>query len=108
MRSAYNVGMMWHTNLRDHPQAGIWYQRVQAQPSWVVKAAVTVAIMVVVVPLLLLTLAAVAVGLLTFLVLGAAAAVVGALRGVLSPGSGHDMKVSGDGGRINVRVIRER
>lgn len=92
-------------DIRQHPQFGTWSQRVQTQPSWVVKTALALAVLVVVVPLVLLTLAAAVVGLVAFVVLGIVANVVGALREVF--GTRPHPPMPRGGGRVNVRVIDE-
>ena len=93
----------WRVYVRGHPQFGPWYQRVESKPGWVWKAAITATLLVIVVPLILLTLAAVLVGVLVFACLGLVAAVMKLITGGLSPRdprtpSPHD-------GRQNVRVI---
>lgn len=92
----------WKVYVREHPQYGTWYRRVEGRPGWVWKWAVGAALLVIVVPLILITLAAVAVGALVFLVLGAVASVLrlfsSSPRHILRPPSGND-------GRENVRII---
>lgn len=101
----------WKVYVRQHPRYGVWYQRVERQPSWVVKTAVALAVLIVVVPLVLLFLAAVAVGLIAFLVLGVAAAIWGGVARLLGGGGGGPLKPRPgwrhDDGRRNVRVIRD-
>jgi hypothetical protein len=100
----------WKVYARQHPQFGPWYTRAERQPSWVVKTAVALAVVTIVLPLALLTLAAVAVGLIAFLVLGAAAMAINSLatllRGDWTRTGGHAPPVPRDDGRRNVRIIR--
>jgi hypothetical protein len=98
--------MNWHARFeeevnRRHPGMGIWYTRVSRQPGWVTRTAVFLAVLVVVVPLVLLTLAAVVVGLSCLLVLGLVAK-VGRYFSALFGGGGGGPR---DDGRRNVRVI---
>jgi len=98
--------MNWHTRFqqevhRRHPGAGMWYAKVNQQPGWVVKSALAVALLVVVVPIVLLTLAAVLVGVTCLLVLSIVASIVRSFTGLFSPGALR----SQDDGRRNVRVI---
>lgn len=85
---------------RRHPGAGVWYSRISRQPGWVTKTALIIATLVVVLPLLLLTLAAVVVGLACLLVLGLVARVSRLISGLF--GGGIRAR---DDGRRNVRVI---
>jgi len=101
--------MSWHARFeqevhRRHPGAGLWYTRVRSQPGWVVKTAIGVALLVVVVPIVLLTLAAVFVGLVCMLALSLVAAVVRGVSELFKPGTPGSLK-SQDDGRRNVRVI---
>lgn len=82
-------------------QAGRVYRFVAEQPSWVSRAAMTVFVLAILLPLLALALVAVALGTFAFLVLTGVARVVAFVRG-LGGGLG-----SGDG-RENVRVIVRR
>lgn len=92
--------MSWHEHIREHPTMGVWYERYRSRPSWVVRGALVAAVLVVVVPLVLLTLAAVIVGMLVF----AALSLVASIGNLF--GGGRDVKPSGDDGRRNVRVIQ--
>ena len=98
--------MNWHVRFqqevhRRHPGAGVWYTRVSRQPGWVLKTAVGVALMVVVVPIVLLTFAAVLVGLTCLLALSLVAAIARGVSGLFTPGTAR----SQDDGRRNVRII---
>ena len=98
--------MSWHVRFEEElhrrsPGAGVWYTRVNRQPSWVTKTALAVALLVVVVPIVLLTLAAVVVGGFCLLVLSRIASGVRSVRGLFSP----DTYRRRDDGRRNVRVI---
>ncbi len=103
---------MWRVYIRQHPTFGPWYSRVERQPSWVVKAAITAAILVVVVPLALLTLSAILVGLFIFILLSVFLVMANLVAGVSRHG-GHfsdspDRKQTHDDGRRNVRVIHRQ
>ena len=92
---------MWKTYVREHPQFGRWYVGVERQPSWVVKAAAIAGVLVIVVPVVLLTLAALVVAGLVFL--------VGSLLARILRLFGNPMRepvrYPADDGRENVRVI---
>ncbi len=97
--------MNWHVRFeeevrRRHPGMGVWYTRISRQPGWVTKTAVFMAILIVVVPVVLLTLAAVLVGLACLVVLGLIARVGRFISCLL--GGGWKTR---DDGRRNVRVI---
>ena len=93
--------MMWRIYVRQHPRLGPWARRVERQPAWVTRLALTAAVIVVVVPLALLALAAIAVGFVVFVALALVATVVGAVASVLQrPENGPT-----EGGRSNVRVV---
>ena len=93
------AGMVWKAYIRQHPRFGGWYTRVERQPSWAVKSAVIAGVLVVVVPLVLLTLAAIAVAAAVFVVSSLIAWVLGLF--------GHPLRepTVRDDGRDNVRVI---
>jgi hypothetical protein len=97
--------MSWHIRFeeevrRRHPGAGIWYTRISRQPGWVTRTALGVAVLVVVVPVVLLTLAAVVIGVICFTALSLAASI---WRFISSPfGRTH---TPSDDGRRNVEVI---
>lgn len=78
-------------------RAGTAWQRINTQPSWVVKASIIAFALVIGVPLLLLVLAAVLVGTLVFLVMLCMHSVWAWFRGAVLPRRD---------GRENVRVIR--
>ncbi len=97
--------MDWHVRFeeemsRRHPGAGRLYARVRRQPGWVTRTAFIIAVLVVVVPILLLTLAAVAVGLACLLVLGLVAQIGRFFANLFRGGLGRE-----DDGRRNVRVV---
>lgn len=98
-RAGYDGAMAWNwqASFREHPAFGPWYQRTASRPSWVTRSALGAAVLVVVIPLVLLTLAAVVVGLGVFFVLSAAASVANLLGGGFARRGGD--------GRRNVRVI---
>ena len=96
--------MIFTTYIRQHPRFGPWYSRVQRQPNWVVKLAVLTAVLVFVLPLVLLTLAALVAAAAVFTVLALVTrglAVVGSLFDFREPDA---PPYRGDG-RENVRVI---
>ena len=97
--------MNWHARFeeevrRRNPLAGAWVSRVSQQPGWVTKTAFAVTLFVVVVPIVLLTLAALAVGAVCLLVLGLIARAAAFFSGLLS-----GTRPKRDDGRRNVRVI---
>ncbi len=105
--------------LRQHPRTGPWVARVERYPGWAIKTAIAVAVLVFVVPLVLLTLAALAAGLVVLLVVGALLAVhafaravfaflFGAPRAVWTGGSRPESSPDADDGRRNVRVLPPR
>ena len=86
---------------RRHPGAGMWYTRVSRQPGWVTKTAMMAALLVVVVPIIALTIAAVIIGLACLLILSLVANI---WRWVTSPFAAGP-KPSKDDGRRNVTII---
>ncbi len=97
--------MSWHVRFeeevrRRHPGAGVWYTRVSRQPGWVTKTALVMALLVVVVPIVLLTLAAVAIGLICLLVLGLVASAGRFISGLFDGSLKRQ-----DDGRRNVQVV---
>jgi antibiotic biosynthesis monooxygenase (ABM) superfamily enzyme len=100
--------MNWHVRFeeevrRRHPGAGMWYTRVSRQPSWVTKTALLAALLVVVVPIILLTLAAIVIGLICFTALSLIAS---AWRFISSPFS--STRPPKNDGRRNVQIIDRR
>lgn len=105
---------MWRVHVRENlnrnPWAQPWVRRVQGQPSWPFKVAAAVVMLVFVTPLVLLTLAALAVGAMVLLILLAVAAV--AMRLAVwwhaLTGRRYDMvpNTETDDMRRNVRVIQ--
>jgi hypothetical protein len=78
--------------------AGAW-ARANAQPSWVVRAALAVLFLVIALPVLLLMLLAIAAAMIVFVVLAFVNRVLTAIRAVFMPGRD-------DEGRENVRIVR--
>lgn len=78
----------------------MWISRVSQQPGWITKTAIAVALLVVVVPIVLLTLAAVFVGAICFLILGLAARAAAFISGLFN--GSHRKR---DDGRRNVQII---
>ena len=66
--SGYDFLMFQFFNMQNDPRLAGYYQRVQRQPSWVLKLSVLVAVAIVVVPLVVLTLAAVLAGAIVFFI----------------------------------------
>ena len=98
---------MWRVFIQNHPRYGKWYARIDRQPNWVVKTAIAAAVLVVVVPLVLLTMAALVVGIAAFLVFCLIAGLIGAASRLFGGfGSSGDVATQDGDGRINVRVIR--
>ena len=91
---------MWRVYIRNHSRLGPWYVRLERQPGWVTKAALLAAVLIVVVPIGLLTLAALVVGVVVFVVLGAVAWLLGAAGRLLGGRT--------DSGRVNVRVVHRQ
>ncbi len=89
---------------RRHPGAGVWVTRVSRQPSWVTKTALVLAMLVVVVPIVLLTLAAVVIGLICFTILGLIASASRFISNLFG-GSLSPPRPPKDDGRRNVEVI---
>lgn len=93
--------MSWQEYVRVHPTMGVWYERYRRRPSWVTRGALLAGALVIVVPLVVLTVAAVVIGMGVFFVLSALAWVAGLFSGV-----GATQRTPGDDGRQNVRVIQ--
>ena len=96
--------VMWRVYMRNHPTMGPWVQRIEHKPGWVYKLAILSAALTIGVPLALLALAAVLVGMVTFIVFSAIATMVAVIIGWFA-GSASTHTVS-DNHRVNVRVIR--
>jgi hypothetical protein len=101
-------------SMRQDPRVGPLYARVSRRPGWTWKYAGLAAVAVIVVPIILLVMAAVATFVLVFVLLSIIAAVINVFRSLLPgprPGShgtgssGHTPPPQADGGRRNVRVI---
>lgn len=88
--------------LRDDPRFGGWYSRATSQPSWAWKIAGAVALLVFVVPIILLTLAA----LLAFGVVFGVLMLVHKVASLFSGSPETAVEADTDKGRRNVRVIR--
>jgi len=103
-----NFEFDWKRRVRDDPRFGGYYRVVADRPSWVTRAAVIAVVLVVVVPLVLLTLAAVLVGAVVFTVLGAAAWLLHRIRLLTGavPQPDRSPPASTEGDRENVRIIR--
>ena len=87
--------------LRDDPRFGGWYAAAGRQPSWAWKIAGTVALLVFIVPILLLTLAAV----FAFAIVFGLLMLVSKVLSVFT-GGGNSAAPQRNDGRVNVRVIR--
>ena len=94
---------MWRVDFgqfQHDPRFGAFFNRVPRRPSWVWATSVMVGVLVVVIPLLLLVMAGLLIGSVTFIVLSLIARAVNAVQSVFGGRS-----VRGDQGRRNVRVI---
>jgi len=96
---------MWRVYVREHRQFGPWVQRIDRQPGWITKAAIIAALLAFVLPLALLTLAAVMVGVVIFLTF---ALIATGLAAVARFWAGLTGRLGADDGRRNVRVIEHR
>jgi len=104
----YNAGMNWQAQFQNDPRFSHMHARVRRHPAWVVKAAVGVALLIVLVPLLamvLLIALALAVGLLVFVVLSFVASLIESFAALLGGGGGAGPVAPQDDGRRNVRVV---
>lgn len=99
---------MWRVYIHQHPTLGPWYASVNRRPGWVTRTAVLAAVLVVVVPLLLLALAAVFVGLFVFVTLGLVGQVVAVVSDGWARATSGTQALWGRQGRRNVRVVRRR
>ena len=91
-------------------RSGYWFNKARAQPSWVTRTALILAVVVFVLPLLALAIAAVVVGLGVLLLLGVILACGRLVRSVLGSPLNHPPKqqpwsAPTHDGRVNVRVI---
>lgn len=85
--------------LRDDPRFAGFYSRARGRPSWVWRAAILAALITIVVPVLLLTVAAALAFIAVFIVLSLVHSLLDATRGIFGGWrGGRD--------RRNVRVIR--
>ena len=96
---------MWRAHFRNHPTLGHWVLRAERHPGWVWKAALVAMVLTIVVPLVLLTVAALAVGFIVLVLLGAVAAVISLLQRLLGITRQSDSPL--DQSRVNVRVIQD-
>jgi hypothetical protein len=94
---------MFRMYIRQHETLGPWYQKFERQPSWVTKAALISAVLIIGIPLVLLALTAILVGLAVFTVLGLVASGIATIRGLVA---GQLPRGPRPDGRRNVRVIR--
>jgi len=88
-----------------------WYARVQRQPSWVTRAALLTAGLVILVPLAVLAIAAALAAVVVFTVLGAVLSFYWAVRrgvGRLLGTSAATAPTRPRDRRVNVRVIEDR
>lgn len=100
--------MNWRIYIQENQWAGPWYRRVQQQPGWVTRLAIGAATLVIVVPVVILTVAAVVVGLAVFFTFGIIASLVRIVAGLFSRNPANRYPTSKHDGRENVRVIDER
>ena len=92
---------MWRVFLQSHPRFGQGYEWYARSPRWVRRSALGAAVLVVVVPLVLLTLAALLVGFVVAVLLGTIA-----LAGWFIRRMANNLFGLAHGGRRNVRVIQ--
>ena len=93
---------MWRIYIKNHPQFGPVYERVNTQPSWITKLALSVALIIFFIPLAVLFLAALLVGTVVFVVLALVVRVITVIQNLFSP---ERSQTSAEQGRENVRVI---
>lgn len=93
---------MFRMYIQQHETLGPWYQKVARQPSWVTKAAILAAVLVIGIPLVLIALAALLVALAVFTALSLLVNGLAVLRQLLT---GQTLRPP-SAGRRNVRVIR--
>ena len=91
---------MFRIFLQNHPTMGPYYSRFDSAPGWVKKCALAAAVLMVVVPLVILTVAALTVGIVVFVALAAIVTVGLIIRRMFSR-----LRPPTDDGRRNVRVI---
>lgn len=94
---------MFNRAFERHPKMGGWVREMRAQPSWVLKTAIGVGVLVVVVPIVLLTLTAVTAFVLAFLALGLVYRIGMGLRRLFTR---ERSSFPAPDGRENVRVVR--
>jgi len=100
----------WKVYMREHPRFGGYYRAVESKPSWVTRAALCCATLVIVLPLLAIVAAALLVGVTVFVVLGLAVRLMHTADRMFGrTGSSADPPAPPppDPDRENVRVIRE-
>lgn len=98
--------MIWKTYIRQHPRFGPWYTRVERQPSWVIKFTAIAAVLVIVVPLVLLTFAALLVAAVVFTFLALVMRGLAVLGSIFNFSNPDDAPTYRGDGRENVRVIQ--
>ena len=91
--------MMWRVYIRNSRTFGPIYERIERRPNWVARTALVAAALVVLVPLLVLFIAAIVVGAIVFLTLALIAAVLATVANLFN---GLGLRPAG---RKNVRVI---
>ena len=97
--------IMWRVYVRNHPKLGPLFVRVEQKPGWVWKIAMLAAVITVVVPLMLLAMAALLVGLVVFITLGILASIISSVTGLC--GAGRSVPTNDPDERVNVRVMRD-
>ncbi len=96
---------MWQTDFRQSPIFIAWNRRLNSRQGWALRTAMLVAIVVVVIPCIVLVLAAMAIGMATFIVLS----IIVKVMDVISPPR-HESPLGAetpDVQRRNVRVIQD-
>lgn len=96
---------MWRVYFRNHPTLGHWVLRAERHPGWIWKTALVSMVITIVIPLALLAVAALAIGFIVFVLLGAMATVTSLLQRLL--GITRQAPSPLNQPRVNVRVIQE-
>lgn len=100
---------MWRVDPEEYPNLGRWYINIQRQPSWALKTALLAGALVIVVPLVVLAIAAIVVGVAVFFVMSLIAGLLRIVRDITSfgrPGDASNPQQTRQGdGRVNVRIM---
>ncbi len=100
----------WKNFASRSPQFGQYYARIQQQPSWVTRFAILAGLFVIVVPILILVVAAVTIFALVFFVAAFFAKLINTISNLFNSSTYQKNTPAqanqANGGRKNVRVIR--